>query len=205
MSYVTVVISLLALAVAGASALYALGQSAAQNRATAIESDRGTNSRVLGHLRGNRRPGGLGDAEDQARRRHGFPGRGRHYHSGRERDRTLGPGLPPGISQEKAEAFVWGPWEFDIGASTQVLSNRQTRSRPYSLVTGKNWDVLTLSATRPGSWMAGTSTDQWRKERRQQPVRLLITCHREGHSPWLVPVEVQPERPKTARVRMIES
>lgn len=50
-------------------------------------------------------------------------------------------GLPDGLTQEEAEAFVWGPWEFNTGASKQVVSNRTTVTRPYSLVTGKNWDV----------------------------------------------------------------
>lgn len=98
--------------------------------------------------------------------------------------------------------FVWGPWEFDVNASGQVVSSRQTR--PYFLLSGKNWDVLALAATRPGSWMTGTAPDKRRKERRQQPVRLLLTRRREGHSPWLVPLEVRPEYPKTAKARMID-
>ena len=87
----------------------------------------------------------------------------------------------------------------------QVVSSRQTRPRAYSLLSGKNWDVLTLAATRPGSWMTGTSTkDKWRKDRREQSIRLLVTCRREGHKPWLVPLEVHPEYRKRARVRMLE-
>jgi hypothetical protein len=85
-----------------------------------------------------------------------------------------------------------------------VVSSRQTRPRAYSLLSGKNWDVLTLAATRPGSWMTGTSTDKWRKERREQPIRLLVTCRRDGHQPWLVPLDVRPEYRKRARVRMLE-
>jgi hypothetical protein len=77
-------------------------------------------------------------------------------------------------------------------------------ARAAALLSGKNWDVLTLAATRSGSWMTGTAPDMWRKERRQQPVRLLLTCRREGRSPWLVPLEVHPEYPKTAKVRMID-
>jgi hypothetical protein len=115
-----------------------------------------------------------------------------------------GRALPGGVSQETAEAFVWGSWEFDTNADAQVVSSRQTRPRAYSLLNGKNWDVLTLAATRPGSWMTGTSTDKWRKERREQPIRLLVTCRRDGHQPWLVQFEVRPEYRKRARVRMLE-
>jgi hypothetical protein len=35
-------------------------------------------------------------------------------------------GLPEGVTQAEAEAFVWGPWEFNTGASEQVVSNRTT-------------------------------------------------------------------------------
>lgn len=207
MSSVPLVISLLALAAAGASALYARMQSVTQDRATAIESDRRheelrpvfeASCEVTGGLEDSAMlkialTGGM-DALDEVvitiQDESGID------HWGR--------GLPPGVGQEKAEAFVWGPWEFDINASAQVVSNRQTRPRPYSLLSGKNWGVLALAATRPGSWMTGTSPDKWRKERRQQPIRLLITCRREGHKPWFVPLEVQPGYRKTARVRVID-
>jgi hypothetical protein len=202
MSYASFMISLLALAVAAASALYARRQSVSQDTATAIESDRRheeltpvfeASCEVTAGLEDSAMlkialTGGI-DALDEAvitiQDESGID------HWGR--------GLPPGITQEKAEAFVWGPWEFDVNASAQVVSNRQTRPRPYSLLSGKNWDVLAFAATRPGSWMTGTSPDQWKKERRQQPIRLLITCRREGHKPWFVPLEVQPEHRKTAK------
>lgn len=32
-------------------------------------------------------------------------------------------GLPDGVTQDEAEMFVWGPWEFSAGASAQVVSN----------------------------------------------------------------------------------
>jgi hypothetical protein len=41
-----------------------------------------------------------------------------------------GRGLPAGVTQERAEAFARGPWELDVNASAQVISNRQTRPRP---------------------------------------------------------------------------
>jgi hypothetical protein len=55
-----------------------------------------------------------------------------------------GRGLPDGVSQEEFDACVWGPWDFNVGASEQVLSNRQTRRHPYTLATGRNepWNLL---------------------------------------------------------------
>jgi hypothetical protein len=207
MAYASLVISLLALAAASASALYARSQSASQDKATAIESERRHEELTPVFEAGCEAAGGL---EDSAMLKIALTGGidaldevviTVQDESGTDH---WGRGLPPGITREKAEAFVWGPWEFDVNASAQVVSNRQTRPRPYSLLSGKNWDVLALAATTPGSWMTGTTPDKWRKERRQQPIRLLITCRREGHNPWFVPLEVHPEYRKTARVRMID-
>jgi len=113
-------------------------------------------------------------------------------------------GLPDGVTREQAEAFVWGPWEFNTGASAQVVSNRETVPRTYSRVSGKNWDLLSLTPTRPGRWMAGTGQDKWRKQYRDHPVRLLITCRREGYEPWFVQCDVHAEYPKAARIRAID-
>jgi len=115
-----------------------------------------------------------------------------------------GHGLPDGVAQEEAQSFVWGPWEFNTGASAQVVSNRETVPQPYSRVSGKNWDLLGLTATRPGRWMTGTTRDQWRKQYRNHPVRLLITCRREGYEPWFVQRDVVVQYAPVARVRFIE-
>jgi hypothetical protein len=32
--------------------------------------------------------------------------------------------------------LVWGPWEYNTGASAQVASNRVTKPRAYSLASG---------------------------------------------------------------------
>lgn len=112
-------------------------------------------------------------------------------------------GLPEGVTQDDAEAFVWGGWEFNIGASEQVVSNRTTRPRAYSLVTGKNWDLLSMNRTRPGPWMSSTSRDEWRKRYAGQPVRLLITCRRDGYEPWIVLCEVRAEPVPRARIRFL--
>jgi hypothetical protein len=93
-------------------------------------------------------------------------------------------GLPDGVTRAEAEAFVWGPWEFNTGASAQVVSNRESRPRTYSRVSGKNWDLLVMRRTRSGTWMSGTSQDEWRSRWQDQPVRLLVTCQCEGYEPW---------------------
>lgn len=107
-------------------------------------------------------------------------------------------GLPEGFKEEAA-AFVWGPWEFNTGASQQVSSNGTTKPRAYSHVTGSNWDRLSMHRTRPGNWMTGTSKEAWRQQVGDQPIRLLITCRREGYEPWLLPYEVTVEPPADMR------
>jgi type II secretory pathway pseudopilin PulG len=98
-------------------------------------------------------------------------------------------GFPTGVSEEDARRFVWGPWEFNIGASAQVTGNRTTRPRPYSRPDGKNWDRLSLVRTRPGRWM-DMSPEQWQKQC-EGPIRLQITCQRGGEQ-WILLHEVQP-------------
>ncbi len=105
-------------------------------------------------------------------------------------------GLPGGVTQEHAEAFIWGPWEFNAAASAQVISNRTTRPRAYSIVNGKNWDLLGLTRTRPGHWMGTTTQQAWQDQHDDQPLRLLITC-RLGHATWTTPydIDVEPAGP----------
>lgn len=101
-----------------------------------------------------------------------------------------GRGLPGRLTQEDAEAFVWGPWEFNTAASVQIVSNRESRPRAYSRVSGKNWDLLPLKRTRPGYWMSTYSQEQWQDDYEDQPIRLLITCRRAGYEPWTLLREV---------------
>jgi hypothetical protein len=102
--------------------------------------------------------------------------------------------LPADVSQQEAEAFVWGAWEFLEAAAMQILSNRQSKPRPYSRPSGKNWDRLPLTPTRPGRWMTTVNQEQWQEEFVGKPIRLLITCRCEGYDPWhlLREVDVPP-------------
>jgi hypothetical protein len=90
-------------------------------------------------------------------------------------------GRPAGITAEQARRFVWGPWEFNTGASAQVADNRTSRPRPYSRAAGANWDRLSLRRTRPGHWME-TDAERWRKQQ-PGPIRLQITSRR-GDDQW---------------------
>jgi hypothetical protein len=111
--------------------------------------------------------------------------------------------LPDGVTQDEAQAFVWGPWEFNTGVPNQVVSNRESRTQPYSRVSGKNWVLLSLTETRPAKWMS-LSQDEWRKKWKGQPVRLLVTCICDGYEPWLIQRDVKVEHSPRAGIRFIE-
>ncbi len=92
-------------------------------------------------------------------------------------------------------------------AAHQVVSNRESRARAYSRVSGKNWDLLPLKRTQPGHWMSTYSQQQWQDEYEDQPIRLLITCRRSGYDPWTLLQEVatspRPEdREQADRIRL---
>lgn len=103
-----------------------------------------------------------------------------HWGSGR---------LPDGVTQEEAELFVWGPWEFNDGARQQVANKRTTLPRRYSRADGKDGDVLDLVRTRPGHWMGGMTQQSWERDR-EGPVRLSFECRLDGEEPWQVSYEV---------------
>jgi hypothetical protein len=112
--------------------------------------------------------------------------------------------LPDSLTQVIAERFVWGPWEFNAGTHEQVESNKVTRPRPYSVVTGKNWGVLSLTRTQPGRWMESTSQEDWRKRQAGKPVRLLLTCRRDGYWPWLIQRDVEVTEPPRVQTRSFD-
>jgi hypothetical protein len=100
---------------------------------------------------------------------------------------------------QEAEEFVWGAWEFSPEASSQVVSKRESRPRPYSRLTGENQDLLRLRATKPGPQVSGTSSQAWRERYRGRPLRLRLTCKRNEHeSPWVIQRDVKVEHPATA-------
>jgi hypothetical protein len=95
-----------------------------------------------------------------------------------------------GPSPEDIAKHVWGPWEFNTGASAQVADNRTTWTRAYSRETGKDWDKLGLIVTAPPYWATGMTPQQWMRQHDGEPVRLLLSC-RLGDHRWELPYDVQ--------------
>jgi hypothetical protein len=91
---------------------------------------------------------------------------------------------PAGISNEEASSVVWGPWEFNTDASTQVSDNRTTMPRTYSRLTGENCAKLALKRAPPPSWMADPrSAATWRADRTEN-LRITITGSRKPYRSW---------------------
>ena len=78
---------------------------------------------------------------------------------------------PAGPSAEDIAKHVWGPWEFNTGASAQVADNQTTLARP-SRSTGQDWDRLSLIPSAPPYWASGMTTQQWLRRHDEQPIRL---------------------------------
>jgi hypothetical protein len=94
------------------------------------------------------------------------------------------------VSEEEARLFVWGPWQFDTGASGQVEDCRTSKPQLYSRSSGKNWGTLALSRTSPGRRMS-TDLPMWRRER-VGPLRLRLACWA-GEEEWVDVNEVRVE------------
>lgn len=110
-------------------------------------------------------------------------------------DRT--PRFAGGPTQEQVDAQVWGPLRFvphvdDADGNGQVISGLSLRvgaGRP-----------LALERTRPPVWQEGNDREaRWRDQWLNKPMRLVLTCRRDGFDPWVVPHEV--DVPQAPRVR----
>jgi hypothetical protein len=55
-----------------------------------------------------------------------------------------------------------------------------------------DWRPFALERTLPPRWSADAG--RWWQQYADQPVRLTLSCYRQDHEPWTVPVEVRVER-----------
>lgn len=107
--------------------------------------------------------------------------------------------LAGGPTQEELDAQVWGPLRFAHGADGADVNGKTVA--PFSLEVGKG-RPFSVERTRPPLWQAGDDRDtRWRGEWLNKPMRLVLTCRREGFEAWTVPREV--EVPESPRVRWL--
>ncbi|KAB1979454.1 hypothetical protein [Streptomyces triticiradicis] len=107
---------------------------------------------------------------------------------------------PPGEpTQEQLDAQVWGPFRFSHGADGADVDGRTVN--PIALEVGAG-RPFSIERTRPPHWQQGDDRGaRWRDQWINRPMRLVLTCKREGFKPWIVPYEV--EIPEGVRVRWV--
>lgn len=103
--------------------------------------------------------------------------------------------LPGGPTQEELDAQVWGPLRFTHGADGADVNGKTVA--PFSLQVGTG-RPFSIERTRPPHWQQGEDRDaRWRNEWLNKPMRLVLTCRREGFREWTVPRDVVvPESPR---------
>ncbi|GGX94652.1 hypothetical protein [Streptomyces anandii] len=114
-------------------------------------------------------------------------------------DMDYTPTLPGGAAPEQVAAHVWGPYRFvphvnGADANGQVMPGFQLRvgaGQPRA-----------LERTRAPLWWEGNDREaRWRDKWLNKPMRLVLTCRRDGFDPWVVPYEV--DVPQAPRVRTL--
>jgi hypothetical protein len=105
--------------------------------------------------------------------------------------------LPGGPTREELDAQTWGPCRFSRGADG-ADDNGQTVA-PFSLQVNQG-RPFSIEKTRPPRWQtAHDAESRWRSEWFHKPMRLVITCKREGFDPWTVPRDVEVPHPTRTR------
>ncbi|MFI7246363.1 hypothetical protein [Streptomyces qinglanensis] len=94
-----------------------------------------------------------------------------------------GPRLAGTPTPEEVRAHIWGPWKF----SADGRDDTGRTVAPQQLAVGE-WTRYGLTPSAPPPWSA-TTTDYWRRDYANEPVRLSITARSKG-SEWTVPLEI---------------
>jgi hypothetical protein len=108
--------------------------------------------------------------------------------------------LPDGPTQEEIEAQVWGPCCFTYVAGGADVHGRTVNSFPLDVGAGRSFRIR---VTRPPRWQRGDNAfREWTEQWINAPMRLMITCRREGFEPWVVPCAV--DIPMATRSRWLD-
>jgi hypothetical protein len=98
-----------------------------------------------------------------------------------------------GLTPERVAAFVWGPYRFNPGVRDTDPRGRE--HGPFTLPRQEPYK-LSLEQTFAPGWYG--DPELWRRQYDGTPVRLEVTCRREGHEPWTVLTELVPVDPEEA-------
>ncbi|MGH3938470.1 MAG: hypothetical protein ACRDTG_07500 [Pseudonocardiaceae bacterium] len=97
-----------------------------------------------------------------------------------------------GPSPEDLAAVIWGPLRFVPGVNG---ADRLGRAVPVFPMDRQETVPRAMEDSIPPRWNSDPSA--WRRDHAGHPLRLTITCTREGYQPWTVtrdvPVELEPD------------
>ncbi|WP_329394304.1 hypothetical protein OHA45_12155 [Streptomyces lydicus] len=99
--------------------------------------------------------------------------------------RVLNPGF--GLTQEEADAHIWGPFRFTPGVDGADERGRSVPSVALMMGRGR---PFAMERTRPGHWMVGQVAEGWQQRYVGMPIRLRLTCSR-GQDTWILARKVE--------------
>jgi hypothetical protein len=198
MAVASLILAIIAILIAGASAAYTRKQATEQARVASIEQDRRHDEltpefKITCEARdndGNRAelnleligPAGLAELDQLiVRIRDDIPRR-------KPRDGSQ-------LTQEQIAAVIWGPYRIVTG-----LRNTDANGRahgPFQLLKNEPYPIPVERSHLP-PWMS--NPEQWRKQYEGKPVRLEIICQRGDDEHWIIPAEIQVKYPPQAYV-----
>ena len=86
------------------------------------------------------------------------------------------------LTQDDADAFVWGPFRFTPSVNGTDEHGRGPRAFPLDVGAGTS---RAMQRTRPALWMEGKSQGVWQGENAGNLIRLVLTCRR-GDEEWVI-------------------
>jgi len=102
-------------------------------------------------------------------------------------------------SAEELAAAIWGPLRFCPHVND---ADKLGRSVPAVPLAKQEIIRLALEPSLAPRWVNDHA--HWRQQYADDPLRLTITCTREGHAPWVIPIDVRIEPGPTGQQRAIE-
>jgi hypothetical protein len=89
------------------------------------------------------------------------------------------------VSPEQIRAQIWGPLRFQHGTDGGSADGRSVE--PFRLDVGESRPLL-MRPTVPPPW--SKDMDWWRRQYNGKPLRVTVTCTRDGYEPWVFQREV---------------
>jgi hypothetical protein len=90
------------------------------------------------------------------------------------------------ITPEQIRTQIWGPLRFQHSSDGGSADGRSVE--PFPLAVGESRPLLMRPTVKP-PW--NNDTAGWRRKYDGKPLRVTVTCRREGYEPWVFQREVQ--------------